>query len=151
MRKQSFTVHFEAPPETVYKAMLDPALLPKWRVPDEMSMEVHHFEPVPGGKFRISLSYDDPANSGKSGKNTDTYHGYFKSLVPYQKIIEVLEFESADPNLAGQMTITTELSPENGGTKMTATHENLPAVVPEDQNEIGWKMTLAKLASLLQT
>lgn len=150
IRKQTFKFSFKAPPEVIYQAMLDPKLLEKWRVPDGMQMQVHQFDPSVNGKFRISLIYDDPNATGKSGKSTDTYHGYFKTLIPNQKIVETMEFESKGPEFAGEMTVTTDLIAKNGGTEMVATHENLPQAVPEDQNEVGWKMSLTKLAKLLE-
>lgn len=98
------------------------------------------------------MTYNDPKAEGKSAQNTDTYHGYFKNLVQNQKIVEVMEFESKSSDLSGEMTITTDLyHDENGGTKIVITHENLPLSVPADQNEIGWRTSLNKLADLLRT
>jgi uncharacterized protein YndB with AHSA1/START domain len=150
MRKQTFDFRFDAAPAAVFRAFLNPTLLPKWRVPDNMRMTIHEFEPVESGKFRISLTYEDRSSVGKSGQHTDTYKGHFATLVPNEKIVEVIEFESTDAAFSGEMVITTQLYPEDGGTKMVATHENLPIAVPSDQNEIGWKMSLKKLAKLLQ-
>jgi uncharacterized protein YndB with AHSA1/START domain len=75
-----------APRARVYRALLDPAEVPRWLHPDGMR-EVHAFEPRVGGRFRISLTYEDPgfAGRGKSGGATDTFSGRFVELVPDQR------------------------------------------------------------------
>lgn len=151
MRTQTFGFHFKAAPTTVYAALLEPKLLPQWRAPDGMTMQVHQYEPWQGGRFRVSLIYQDPAKPGKSGQNVDTYSGHFKVLMPAEKIVEVLSFESKGPDFTGEMTIHTLLTPKDGGTQMIVIHDNLPEAVPADQNEEGWKMSLAKLARLVET
>lgn len=48
------------------------------------------------------------------------------------------------------MTVTFTLTDAGGGTDVLAVHENVPAgVVPAD-NELGWRMSLAKLAWLVE-
>ena len=106
--------------------------------------------PTEGGRFRVSLTYDDPAAAGKSGGHTDTYRGHFARLVPEREVVEVSEFETDDPALRGQMTMTTSLRPVAGGTEVTIEHQGLPDVVPAADNEAGTRMALAKLAALLE-
>jgi uncharacterized protein YndB with AHSA1/START domain len=56
--------------------------------------------------------------------HTDTYHGHFVELVPNEQVVEVLEFETADPKLRGEMTITTTLADANGGTDVLLTRRD---------------------------
>ncbi|MGW5038839.1 SRPBCC domain-containing protein [Streptomyces parvulus] len=139
--------HVRAPRPAVYRALLDPAAVAAWRVPDGMTAEVHAFE---GGAFRVSLTYEEPSGAGKSGARTDTYHGHFARLVPGERIVEVLEFESADPAFQGAMTMTTTLTDADGGTRVEVVHEGLPDAVPAADNETGTRMALAKLAALVE-
>src|SRR3990172_5373106 len=90
----------------VYRALLDARAVATWMVPTGMTSHVHTFDPREGGTFRISLTYDAPTGVGKTTAHTDTYHGYFVKLVPNQLVVEVVEFETADPALRGEMTIT---------------------------------------------
>lgn len=138
-----------APRARVYEALLDPAALPHWKVPDGMTLHVHQFEPREGGALRISLTYDSPSAPGKTAARTDTYHGRLVRLVPNELIVEVDEFESDDPALRGEMTITISLSDAPGGTELVATHEGLPSAVSSADNETGWNMALDKLAALV--
>ncbi len=65
----------------------------------------------------MSLTNDAPDAACKTAAHTDTYHGHFARLVPGERVVEVLEFETANPDLAGEMTITTTLTDVDGGTE----------------------------------
>jgi uncharacterized protein YndB with AHSA1/START domain len=134
----------------VYRALLDPAAVQSWMVPDGMRSRVHMFDPVEGGAFRISLTYDSLEAAGKTSARTDTHHGRFIRLVPDEQVVEVVEFETADPALQGEMTITWTLADAGGGTDVVGLHENLPPGVSLADNELGWVMSLDKLAHLVE-
>ena len=142
--------HVRAPRSAVYRALLDAEAIAQWRVPDGMTSIVHEFSPRDGGSFRVSLTYDTPGPAGKSAAHTDTYHGHFAELVPDQRVVEVLEFETRDPALAGTMTITTTLADADGGTTVTVVHEGIPDAVPPADNELGTRVALAKLARFVE-
>ena len=101
--------HVNAPRASVYRALLDAQAVAIWMVPTGMSSHVHAFDAREGGAFRISLTYDAPTGAGKTTAHTDTYHGRFVKLVPNEQLVEVVEFETADPALRGEMTITIAL------------------------------------------
>ena len=139
-----------APRSIVYRALLDAGAIAKWRVPAGMSSRVHEFDAREGGSFRISLTYGALTETGKSAPHTDTYHGRFVKLVPDEQVIEVFEFETADPELRGQMTMTTTLTETAGGTDVLVVHEGIPDKVPVADNETGTRMALANLAKLVE-
>lgn len=143
--------HINAPRARVYRALLDPDAVAKWKVPDGMTCHVHAFDAREGGLFRISLTYDAMEGVGKTTSRTDTYHGHFVKLIPNEQIIELDEFETEDPMLRGEMTITITLSDADGGTHVVGLHEGLPPGVSPADNETGWRMALAKLAALVET
>ncbi|MFI6295127.1 SRPBCC domain-containing protein [Nonomuraea sp. NPDC050790] len=140
-----------APRSAVYQALLDPGAIAAWRVPEGMSSHVHTFEAREGGYFRVSLTYHSSDEEGKSGGNTDTYHGRFVQLVPDERVVEVVEFESADPAMGGEMTMTTTLADADGGTEVVILHEGLPEAVSPAANETGTRMALDNLARLLES
>ena len=115
-----------------------------------MTSHMHEFDAREGGSFRVSLTYDAPTGTGKTGAHTDTYHGHFVRLVPNEQVVEVFEFETADPELHGEMTITTTLADTDGGTDVLLVHEGIPGGVPSIDNETGTRMSLAKLAALVE-
>ncbi len=155
MTRASTTVSkiIRAPRHAVYKACLDPAALAKWRVPDNMTARVHAFEAREGGKYRMSLTYRDPQQSpgGKTSEDTDTFQGRFVEVVPDEKIVEAIEFESRDSGFAGEMKMTTRLSDTNDGTAVTILCEGLPSGIRPEDNETGTRQSLQKLAALLGT
>ncbi|MGA8117617.1 MAG: SRPBCC family protein [Actinocatenispora sp.] len=140
-----------APRPVVYRALLDPDSVARWRVPAGMSSHVHEFDAREGGSFRVSLTYDTPGGVGKSTGRTDTYHGHFATLVPNERVVEVFEFESADPALAGTMTMTTVLTDVDGGTEVLVVHDGIPDTVPAADNETGTRMALENLAALVES
>ena len=110
-----------APRPKVYRALLDPGAVARWMVP-----------------------------TGKTTAHTDMYHGRFIKLVPDEEVVEVVEFETADPALQGEMTITISLAEADGGTEVLAVHDRLPSGLSPADNEAGWRSSLAKLAALVE-
>lgn len=144
--------HVAAPVSRVYRALLDPVAVRQWMVPDGMTSEIHEFDAREGGCFRISLTYAAPGRPGKSGGATDTFRGRFTRLVPDREVVQVVEFESADPAMRGEMTVTYWLEEAaGGGTTVVGIHENLPAGVSPEDNETGWRTSMDKLALLVET
>jgi uncharacterized protein YndB with AHSA1/START domain len=142
--------HIRAPRAQVYRALIDASAVQRWMVPTGMTSEVHAFDAREGGTFRISLSYDAPTGTGKTNAQTDTHHGRFVKLVPDEQVVEVVEFETADPAMRGEMTITITLRDADGGTELIAVHEDLPPGLSPADNELGWRLSLAKLAALVE-
>jgi uncharacterized protein YndB with AHSA1/START domain len=142
--------HVKASRPAVYRALLDAEAIATWRVPAGMRSQVHEFDAREGGRFRVSLTYDLPTGTGKSTPRTDTYHGHFVKLVPDEQVVEVFQFETADPALRGSMTMTTTLTDAVGGTDVRVVHEGIPDGVAAADNETGTRMALAHLAQLVE-
>lgn len=142
--------HVNAPRESVYRALIDANAIAQWKVPTGMTCLVHEFDGREGGAFRISLTYDEPGAVGKTTRHTDTYRGRFVELVPNKRVVEVDEFETTDPALRGEMTITITLSDAHAGTEVIAIHDGLPPGLPVADNEAGWSEALARLAALVE-
>jgi uncharacterized protein YndB with AHSA1/START domain len=142
--------HVNAPRATVFRALIDADAVATWMVPTGMTSHVHAFDPREGGSFRISLTYDEPTGTGKTTAHTDTYHGHFVKLAPNEQVVEVVEFETADPALRGEMTITITLSDADGGTDLLAVHDGLPQGLSTADNETGWRLSLENLAALVE-
>ena len=145
----SFRVN--APRAAVYRALIDAHAVATWMVPDGMTSHIHEFDARVGGAFRISLTYDEPTGTGKTSSQTDTFHGRFLMLVDPEQVVEVVEFETADPSLRGEMTITITLADAAGATDILAVHEGLPPGLSPASNELGWRMSLGKLARLVES
>ena len=150
MATTELTRHVRAPRAAVYRALLDPDDVRRWMVPEGMRSEIHAFEPREGGTFRISLTYTAPGAAGKTSAHTDTYHGRFARLVPDTEVVQVIEFETDDPLMQGAMTVIWTLADAADGTTVRGRHENLPPGVSPADNELGWRMSVGKLAELVE-
>ncbi len=141
-----------ASPKAIYQAFLDRDAVATWLPPDGMTGDVHAFNAHEGGTFRMSLTYQDPRHSpgGKTSDNRDTFHGRFVELVPDERIVEIVEFESEDPAFAGQMTITWTLANVGAGTEVGVLCEDIPAGVRLEDNETGSRSSLQKLAAYVE-
>ena len=154
MYEQHATQLVRAPRSAVYAALLDPHAVQRWRVPDDMTARVREWEPVQGGRFRVSLTYRSEDRTGKSEGATDTYSGTFARLVPDEQVVEEIAFDTGDPELQGTMTMTWTLRDvavgAAPGTEVDLLHEGLPDVVPPEDNETGTRMSLTKLAAYVE-
>lgn len=140
----------EAPRRKVYRALVDAHAVAAWMVPTGMTSRVHAFDPREGGAFRISLTYEASTGTGKTTADTDTFRGCFVKLVPNELVVETVEFETTNPALQGEMTITIALSDTDGGTEISAVHDGLPPGVSAEDNEAGWRSSLDKLAAMAE-
>ncbi|MCZ2860896.1 SRPBCC domain-containing protein [Blastococcus sp. VKM Ac-2987] len=136
-----------APRPAVYRALTDPATIARWRMPDGMTSAV---ETLADGGFRVTLTYEAADQRGKTTGRSDSYRARFSRLVPDELVVEVDEFETADPLLAGEMTTTITLRDAGGGTELLAVHEGVPDGVAPEDNEVGWRMALGRLAALVE-
>jgi uncharacterized protein YndB with AHSA1/START domain len=138
--------------ELVYRAFLDPDAVAAWLPPDGMTGEVHFFDAREGGKFRISLTYRDPGHrvGGKSSEHTDTFQGRFVELVPWEKIVEAIEFETDDPALMGEMKMLVTLADAGPATEVTILSESIPKGIRLEDNQAGVTESLRRLAALAE-
>jgi uncharacterized protein YndB with AHSA1/START domain len=71
-------------------------------------------------------------------------------LVPDTEVVQNVGFETDDPTMQGEMTITYTLTDAGTGTDLVGLHENLPPGVSPADNELGWSMSIDKLARLVE-
>ena len=131
----------------VYRALTDPAAIARWRFPDGMTSLI---EPGGDGGFRVTLTYESADEQGKTTGHSDTYRGRFTELIPGERVVEVDEFETTDPRFAGAMTMTITLHEHGDGIELTAVHEGVPDGIRPEDNELGWRMALDRLAALVE-
>lgn len=102
---------FEAPPEDVYRAHVDPELVQQWMLgPEGWTMPVCINEAKPGGKIRYEWS------DGKGGGFFLT--GEFIELDPPHRIVHVERMHLPEPTPDNR--IETTFTADGSGTLMTA-------------------------------
>lgn len=139
-----------APASSVYDALVDPVLLVRWLPPAGMSGSLEEFDPRPGGRYRMVLTYADSSHAGKSGGASDVVEGRFVEVVPGRRIAQEADFVSEDPAYAGTMRMTWDLTPVADGTRVDVTATGVPDGISEGDHLAGIASSLANLARLLE-
>jgi uncharacterized protein YndB with AHSA1/START domain len=107
-REIMITRSFNAPRELVFKAHLDPVLIPLWWGPRSTTTEVEELDAQVGGEWRFIHRTDD-------GREM-SFYGEFRDITPYERIVQTSEFSGAP----GHAIIETILFDEqNGKTHVT--------------------------------
>ncbi len=104
------TRHFAAPPEAVYRAHTEPALIQQWLLgPEGWSMPVCLVDPRPQGAFRYEWAHP----------NRPGFHiaGQFIALEPFSRIEHIERMYLPDPTPENH--VETTFQPEGDGTRMT--------------------------------
>ena len=108
-----------APPDLVYRALVDPAMVVEWLPPKGARGAMDAFDPRPGGAFCMTLTFGDSnLAGGKTTPDTDVVKGRFVALETNRSVTQSFEFDSADPAFAGTMTMRWTLEPRIEGTML---------------------------------
>ena len=113
----------------------------KWLPPHGFVGEVHEIDVRVGGGYRMSFT-----NLG-----TGQGHSFavrFLELTPHTTIRAVDHFD--DPNLPGEMEVTTTFRPVSCGTELSILQTGIPAAIPVELCSLGWQESLAMLAALVE-
>jgi uncharacterized protein YndB with AHSA1/START domain len=140
----------DAPPDRVYDALLDPDALLNWLPPAGMTGRFERYDARPGGGYRLVLTYADPAASpGKTTGDSDAVEATFVELVPGERVVQAVQFDSDDPAYAGTMTMTWTLEPRGTATVVEILAEDVPPGISPEDHQVGLDSTLRNLADHL--
>lgn len=132
---------FKAPPERIYKAVLDPAAKCKWLPPHGFTCTVHELDAKVGGSFKMSFTNFSTGNSHSFG-------GKYLELEPGKRIVATDVFD--DPHMPGEMRTTYTLTKVSVGTEVHIVQEGIPAAIPPEACYLGWQESLENLANLVE-
>jgi uncharacterized protein YndB with AHSA1/START domain len=150
-RTDSASRFIAAPADVIYRVFVDPAARLEWLPPEGMSGRIFEFDARTGCIYRMALTYrGDHANAGKASADTDIVEGRFAELVPDERVVQIVTFESDDPQFAGEMRMTWSISPRAGGAEVSIAAENVPIGISKADHAAGMNSTLDKLARLVE-
>ena len=139
-----------ATPEEVYAAFVDPQALGAWLPPDGMRGELSEAHLHEGGGFTMTLHYAQPPDGGgKTTSDTDVSHVAIDELVPAERVVWGVEFDSDDPANAGRMRMTWTFTPRGGTTRVAIDATDVPPGIDADAHQQGLEASLAQLAAYL--
>ena len=101
---------FDAPPEKVFRAHTDPALVTQWLGPRRHEMKIEHYDCRTGGSYR----YFHVSDGNEYG-----FHGSFHEVRPAELIVQTFTFEGFPDGVALERCVFEDLG--NGRTRLTAT------------------------------
>ncbi|MEF3305622.1 SRPBCC domain-containing protein [Paenibacillus sp. GYB003] len=97
-----------------------------------------------------SLISSDHATKGKTSEHTDIVNGKFLELVPDERIVQSVEFQSDDPAFAGEMIMTWTFAAVPEGTAVTIVCENVPEGIRKEDHDVGLRSSLENLAEYIE-
>lgn len=109
-RQFTMTRVVDAPREVVFKALLDPALVPQWWGPASLTTRVEQMDTRPGGEWRF-VQRD---GEGKEYK----FHGAYQEIDAPNRIEYTFEYEGTPGDV---MVETVVLEDVDGKTRVTFT------------------------------
>ena len=140
----------EAPPERIFAALIDPAALSRWLPPAGMTGRFERFDPHPGGSYRLVMTYLDATDApGKTTETEDVVEARFVEIVPNERIVQSVKFESDDRAFAGAMTMTWTIVPDDERSRVEIRAENVPTRISAEDHAAGLSSSLANLAHYL--
>ena len=101
---------FDAPPEKVYRAHVDPELVARWMGPRSTQMRIDQWDARTGGSWR----YVATDENGEYG-----FYGSFHELRPNELIVQTFTFEGMPDGVALEKLVLEDLG--DGRTRLTAT------------------------------
>jgi uncharacterized protein YndB with AHSA1/START domain len=135
----------------IYQAFETADAMEAWLPPQGMAGTMLTFGFHEGGTYRMRLAHKAPRHTpGKTSEDADEVEVRFVKLVPYERIEQVVTFESADPSFSGEMRIAWTLEPVDEGTRVTVRCEDVPVGISAEEHQAGLKSTLSNLAAFAE-
>lgn len=133
----------DAPRELVFKTCMDPALIPQWWGPRDLTTTVDRMEVRPGGRWRYVHRDADG--------NTYGFHGVYHDVIAPERVVQTFEFEG-EP---GHVLLQTMSFEDVGGRTRLTTQSVFQSVADRDGMveagmEWGAVDMMERLAELLQ-
>jgi len=140
-----------ATPRAIFRILLDPETIPAWRSSKGMTARVEHFDPRPSGTYCFAFNYpENDRGCGTSSPHPDIINGHFIEILPDERIMEAIRFETGDPRYQATMTVTTTLESVRDGTKVTLTAQDVPPGISEADHRARMDWTLKMLANFIE-
>ena len=116
-----------------------------------MTGRFERFDARPGGSYRLVLTYTGGSpGSGKATTDSDVVEARFVDIISGNRVVQAVDFVSDDPAFAGTMTMTWELSEEDGGTRVVITAEDVPTGISPEDHAVGMQSSLANLVAFVE-
>jgi uncharacterized protein YndB with AHSA1/START domain len=145
---------FDIPRELVWKAWTDPKHFMRWWGPKDFSAPFCEIDLRVGGKYLNCMRSPE----GREYWTT----GVYREIIPLEKLVYTDSFGDEEGNVVSatyygmspdfplETLVTVTFEDDDGKTKMTLKHTDLPAGEMSEQTGVGWNESFDKLAGSLR-
>lgn len=133
---------FDAKPENVFKAWVDPKQVAKWYGPEGFTNDVHEFDAREGGAYRLTMKGPDGSSH--------PLRGVFKTIQKPTKLVFTWAWDegSGPASMEGETLVSVEFKAVGDKTEMTMTHAGFADEKAKEMHSMGWSSSFAKLEKL---
>ena len=141
--KPSLTLkrRLKAPPAKVFAAWTDPEKIKRWMGPADFKTPEAESDARVGGRYRFAMLSPDGERH--------VVRGVYREVVTNEKLVFTWAWDAAPGDEPYESLVTVLFKPDDGGTLLTLTHEQLFDEESRDGHEKGWNGSLDKLEKLV--
>lgn len=94
------------------------------------------------------LTYANASTAaGKATANSDIVEARFVDIIPGKRVVQTVDFVADDPDYAGTMTMTWEVTATDDGTRVDIRADDVPSGISAEDHAAGLASSLANLAA----
>lgn len=134
-----------------FDALTNRDALLDWLPPAGMRGRLEQFDMREGGSYRLVLTYEDASDApGKTSADSDVSTVRVVQIIPGERVVEEIDFDSNNPAFAGTMRMEWNLHDDEEGTIVEVVARNVPPGVHARDHAAGLTSSLANLAAHLE-
>jgi len=147
--RASLLVHVDR--ARAFDALTNSEALLAWLPPAGMHGRFEQFDMREGGSYRLILTYEDASDApGKTAADADASTVRVVQIIPGERVVQEIDFDSDDPAFAGTMRMEWTLHDDQEGTIVEVVARNVPTGVRARDHAAGLTSSLANLAAHLE-
>lgn len=150
-RTDRATLLIHADEDRVFAALTSAEALVQWLPPKGMHGRFERFDMREGGSYRLVLTYDDAVGApGKTSVDSDASEVRIVRIVPGERIVQEVDFETDDPAFQGTMRMEWTIRSGSEGTTVEFEARDVPEGIRARDHAEGLTSTLSNLAAFLE-
>jgi uncharacterized protein YndB with AHSA1/START domain len=147
--RASLLIHADR--ERTFAALTSSEALVQWLPPKGMRGRFERFDMRNGGSYRLVLTYDDASGaSGKTSADSDVSEVRIVRIVPGERVVQEVDFETDDPAFKGTMRMEWILHSGSDGTTVEFEAQDVPEGIRARDHAEGLTSSLSNLAAYLE-
>ncbi|MBI2610339.1 SRPBCC domain-containing protein [Candidatus Kaiserbacteria bacterium] len=132
----TITRTFDAKPEEVFEAWIDPKMVAQWYGPEGFTNEIHEFDAREGGVYHLTMK-------GPNGE-THPLRGVFKTIQRPTKLVLTWQWQNGEA-WGTETIVTVEFKAMGNKTEMTMMHSGFADEKQKEMHDQGWSSSFGKL------